>query len=363
VSVETILRIAIFIAGFLISAGTLFSAMETFVLPRSTQDFLTRSVFIGIRTIFSQLMKRAKTFAERDRILAFYAPVALLTLLPVWYLLILVGYMLMFWAVGEISWVEAFRDSGSSLLTLGFANINGLPQTILTFSEATLGLLLVALLIAYLPTIYSAFSRREAAVTLLEVRAGNPPTALEMIRRYHRIHGLDQLTDVWRNWEIWFADIEESHTSLPALVFFRSPLPEHSWVTAAAAVLDGAALMESSVEFPSDAQAALCIRAGYLALRHIGDFFSLSYDADPKRGDPISISRAEYDRVVAQLEESGIPIKADRETAWLDFTGWRVNYDRVLIALAELIMAPAAPWTGSRREDYQVPLVIGPSKN
>ena len=333
------------------------------MLPRSAQDFLTRSVFVGIRALFSQLMKRAKTFAERDRILAFYAPVALLTLLPVWYLLILLGYMFMFWAVGDISWAEAFRDSGSSLLTLGFANINGLPQTILTFSEATLGLLLVALLIAYLPTIYSAFSRREAAVTLLEVRAGDPPTAMEMIRRFHRIHGLDQLTNVWRNWEVWFADIEESHTSLPALVFFRSPLPQHSWVTAAAAVLDGAALMESSVEFPSDAQAALCIRAGYLALRHIANFFSIPYASDPKRGDPISISRAEYDRVVAQLEEAGIPIKTDRETAWLDFCGWRVNYDQVLLALAELIMAPASPWTGTRREDYQVPLVIGPSKN
>ncbi len=360
---ESVLRIAIFIFGLVISASTIFSAMETFVLPRSTQDFLTRFVFIGIRAIFSQLMKGTKTYKERDRILAFYAPEALLTLLPVWYILILIGYMLMFWAMGEISWVEAFRDSGSSLLTLGFASIQGLPQTILTFSEATLGLLLVALLIAYLPTIYSAFSRRESTVTLLEVRAGNPPSALEMIRRYYRIHGLDQLTEVWRNWEVWFADIEESHTSLPALVFFRSPQPDHSWVTAAAAVLNGAALMESTVQFRSDAQAALCIRAGYLAFRHIADNFSITYDPNPQRGDAISISRAEYDQAVAELENAGIPIKPDRETAWLDFTGWRVNYDKALLALAELTMAPPAPWTGTRREKYHGPLVIGHSKS
>ncbi len=359
---ESMLRIAILILGLVISASTIFSAMETFVLPRSTQDFLTRFVFIGIRAIFSRLMKGTKTYIERDRILAFYAPVALLTLLPVWYILILIGYMLMFWALGEITWVEAFRDSGSSLLTLGFASIQGLPQTILTFSEATLGLLLVALLIAYLPTIYSAFSRREATVTLLEVRAGNPPSALEMIRRYYRIQGLDQLTEVWRNWEVWFADIEESHTSLPALVFFRSPQPDHSWVTAAAAVLNGAALMESTVQFRSDAQAALCIRAGYLALRHIADNFTIAYDPNPQRGDAISISRAEYDLAVAELENAGIPIKPDRETAWLDFCGWRVNYDKVLLALAELTMAPPAPWTGTRGKKYHVPLVIGHSK-
>jgi hypothetical protein len=133
-------------------------------------------------------------------------------------------------------------------------------------------------------------------------------------------------------------------------------------VMAAAAVLDGAVLMESTVQFPSDAQAALCIRAGNLALRHIADFFSFPYDPDPQRGDPISISRSDYDRVVAELENAGIPIKLDRETAWMDFAGWWVNYDKVLLALAELTMAPPAPWTGKRSEKYQVPVVMGQPK-
>ena len=96
---------------------------------------------------------------------------------------------------------------------------------------------MVGLLIAYLPTMYSAFSRREQAVNMLEVRAGNPPNPYDMLSRFHRIHGLDKLAELWKNWEIWFADVEESHTTLPALVFFRSPLPEHSWVTAAGTVL------------------------------------------------------------------------------------------------------------------------------
>jgi hypothetical protein len=352
------MRIVTVPVGLFLVAGTLFSALQTFVVPRSTQDGLTRAVFIAVRAVFILLMKPVKTYNGRDRIMAFYAPAALLLLVPVWYTAILIGYMLIFWGLGVPTWFEAFRDSGSSLLTLGFAVIDGVPRSILAFSEAAIGLIMVALLIAYLPTIYAAFSRREVAVTLLEVRAGNPPSAGEMLKRYYRIHGLDRLTEVWLAWETWFADIEESHTSLPVLVFFRSPQPDHSWVTSAGAVLDAAALMQSSVEYPNDAQAALCIRAGFLALRRIADFFAVSYNPNPVRGDPISISREEYDQVVSDLEKTGIPIKSDREKAWLDFSGWRVNYDAVLLALARITMAPPAPWTGVREREYHLPEVF-----
>jgi hypothetical protein len=361
--VELILHIVVFTIGGSLVAGTLFSALQTFVVPRSTQDWLTRAVFLIVRAVFNVFMKPVKTYAGRDRIMAFYAPVALLLLVPTWYVMILSGYTLMFWGLGVPTLFDAFRDSGSSLLTLGFAVIEGFPRQTLSFSEAGIGLIMVALLIAYLPTIYSAFSRREAAVTLLEVRAGNPPSAAEMLRRYFRIHGPERLTDVWKIWEGWFADIEESHTSLPALVFFRSPQPDHSWVTSAGAVLDAAALMQSTVDFPYDAQASLCIRAGFLTLRRISDLFAILYDPNPKRGDPISISRAEYDLVVSELEKAGIPIKTDRDLAWLDFAGWRVNYDAVLIALAAITMAPPAPWTGTRELEYHLPKLLFGRKN
>lgn len=280
--------------------------------------------------------------------MAFYAPVTLLLLPPVWLVLVLIGYMAMFWSTGVPTWHDAFTTSGSSLLTLGFAPLDDLPRQMLAFSEATIGLGLVALLIAYLPTMYAAFSRREAAVTMLEVRAGSPPSAADMILRYHRIHGLDRLHETWATWEMWFADIEESHTSLAALVFFRSPQPEHSWVTAAGAVLDTASLVNSALDIPHDPQADLCIRAGYLALRHIADFFRIPYNADPKPDDPISVSRQEFDAVWDQLNEAGIRLKQDRDQAWRDFAGWRVNYDTVLLALAGLTMAPYAPWSSDR---------------
>ncbi|HLF27645.1 MAG TPA: hypothetical protein VJG32_15020 [Anaerolineae bacterium] len=341
-------RLIVFILGIAVVSATILSAIHTFVLPRSANVLITRIVFRTVRRVFELRLRRAQTYADRDRIMALYAPFGLLALPFAWLVLVLIGYMGMFRALGIGSWYEAFRTSGSSLLTLGFAAVDGLWLTMLAFSEAAIGLVLVALLIAYLPTMYAAFQRRETEVTKLEVRAGSPPSALEMIARFHRLHGFDGLGPLWATWETWFTDVEESHTSLAALVFFRSPQPEHSWVTAAGTVLDTAAMINSAIDTPRDIRADLCIRAGYLALRHIADFFRVPYNADPKPDDPISLSREEFEAACDDLAGRGIPLKPDRDRAWRDFAGWRVNYDTVLLALAALTMAPYAPWSSDR---------------
>ena len=284
--------------------------------------------------------------------MAFYAPISLLLLLPTWLTVVLIGYMGIFWSLGLRPWTEAFNVSGSSLLTLGFARGEGFWITALEFSEATIGLILVALLIAYLPTMYNAFSSREQAVTLLEVRAGSPPSAVEMLSRFHRIEKLADLAAFWEGWEAWFAALAESHTSLAALVFFRSPRVEASWVTASGAVLDGAALKWSVVDLPRDPQEALCIRAGFVALRQIADNFGISYVSTPQWPDNvISIERADFLQACDALAQQGVPLVPDLEQAWQDFAGWRVNYDAVLLALAKITMAPKAPWSTDLLED------------
>jgi hypothetical protein len=338
------LRVGVFLLSALLVLITLFSATRVFVLPRSANDRIARFVFLTLREIFNLRTRFSRTYSARDRIMALYAPVCLLVLLATWLALILAGYMGMFWALGANSPRAAFFVSGSSLFTLGFATVNDAITTVLTFSEAMVGLILVALLVSYLPTIYSAFARREAVVTLLEVRAGSPPTAVEMLLRYRRLKRSEELTGLWNTWEAWFADIDESHTSLGVLSFFRSPRPERSWVAAAGTILDTAALCASTLDMPRDPHQDLCLRAGYLALRHIAEFFRFRVPADPKPGDPISITREEYDAACARLEEGDIALKPDREQAWRDFAGWRVNYDTVLLALARLTMAPETPW-------------------
>ena len=351
-------RALAFLLGLVIVISTFISALRTFVLPRGAPDVLNRSVFIFVRRAFEFRTRRISSFLRRDRAMELYAPTTLIALLITWLLCVQAGYIFMYWAVDLLSWYDAFKLSGSSLLTLGFALTDNFLTTALVFSEASLGLVLVALLISYLPTIYSAFARREAAVTILEVRAGSPPSAVELIQRYYRLRRLDELGDLWTTWEAWFVDIEESHTSLAALSFFRSPQPHRSWVTAAGAVLDGAALTLSVVDIPRDSQADLCIRAGYLALRYIAAFFRISYDPHPASTDPISVTREEFDAAVDELAQVGVPLKSDREQAWRDFAGWRVNYDRVLVALAELTLAPVARWSSDRVLTDAPPVIL-----
>jgi hypothetical protein len=342
----------VFVFGAALVVATLGSAIRTVVLPRAIPARLGSVVFVTMRRLFQLRMRRVDTYEERDRIMAPYAPLSLFALAFTWLVIVFAGYTAMFWALGEGSVKEDLTSSGSALLTLGFERPDGLPTAVLAFTEAGIGLTLVALLITYLPSLYSAFSARESQVALLEVRAGGPPSGVAMIERFARINWVGGLSSVWERWERWFVDLEESHTSFPALVFFRSPQPQQSWVTAAGAVLDAAAL-HSSTLVEHDPDAMLCIRSGYIALRRIAGFFGIPYDPDPQPDGPISVTREEYDEAYDRLAAAGLELKGDRDQAWRDFVGWRVNYDQVLLALAGLVMAPYAPWSSDRSSRFR----------
>lgn len=343
-----VVRVIVFLLGCALVLSALLSAIRTFVVPRgAAPDGLTRSAFILMRYVF-ELPFRRTSILRRERALAYYAPVTLLTL-PIWWLAcVLLGYAAIYWALGVSSWDTALTTSRLSLLNLG-SNVSGIPGgTIVAFSETVFSLLLAAILVSYLPAIYSAFSQREQAVTGLETRAGTPPTPVKMLKRYHLIQGMDQISEVWTTWRAWFEMIEESHTALVPLVQYRSPQPKRSWVTAAGAVLDTASLVASTLDRPRDPRAELCIRAGYLCLRRVATPFGIPFNDDPAPTDPISVSRQEYDSVCDELAALGVPLKADREQSWRDFAGWRVNYDAVLIGLAVLTLAPPGVWSSDR---------------
>ncbi|HEV3473948.1 MAG TPA: hypothetical protein VG602_01070 [Actinomycetota bacterium] len=343
-----VVRVAVFLAGAALVVAVFGSALRTVVLPRGIPARITRVVFFGMRSLFRLRARPSLPYEQRDRIMALYAPFSLIILLLVWITTVLTGYSAMYWALGSRSIRDAIALSGSSVLTLGFGRPADLPTTVLVFTEAALGLILLAMLITYLPSIYAVFSRRENMVAGMDLRGGSPPSAVEILQRSWRVDQLKTLGTLWRRGEQWFLELMETHTSFPAVVFFRSPVPEHSWVTSAGAILDSASTLLSAVDRPQDPDAEYCLRAGYLALRRIAEFFRIPFDPNPGPEDPISILRDEFDEACDSLAAAGLPLRRDRDQAWRDFVSWRVNYDRVLIALAGLTMAPYAPWSSDR---------------
>jgi hypothetical protein len=346
--VEVAVEVAWFVAGLALVILVLDAAIRSLVLPRGEVVVLTRIIWVSTRRVFNLIARACKTYEGRDRVMALYAPLTLLVQPAVWLVMVLVGFMMMFHALDVSSWRVAFTESGSSLFTLGFVRPRDLPTTVLAFTEAAIGLGILALIIAYLPSTYTAFSRREVLVAKLSARAGTPPSAIEFLIRVHRIDELHELDAVWDEWQEWFAEVEETHTSQAPLVFFRSPRHDRSWVTAAGVALDAASFANSTVDIPWSPHAALCVRAGYSALRAIADFFYMPYDPDPQPTDPTSVAREEFDDACRQLTEAGVPLKPDLDQAWVDFNGWRVNYDAVLVGLAGLTVAPYALWSSDR---------------
>ena len=338
------LRIITGLGGTVLIITTLSAAIRSFVLPRNEVVRMNVWVFMVIRVFFDAAAKTANSYERRDRIMAHYAPVALVTLPVVWEALVSLGYTGMYWAVGEGTLLHCYQLSGSSLMTLGTIDEFSFFGGILTYSEATLGLLLLTLLLSYLPTIYQAFSRREATVASLELRAGTPPTAACLLSWLNHDGSVQNDDPQWAEWEKWFVEIEESHTSLPILSFFRSPQPGRSWVTSGGLILDTAALLFAAVDGPQPRQAQITFKAGCLALNRVYRFFDTKAGTAPtdllpesETADP---GRAEFDESCQLLADQGLKLCADRDTAWQQYREMRSRYAGAVQFLSRLLMAP-----------------------
>ena len=334
-----------FAVGIAAVAGTLASVVHSLVLPRSAGRGLSRRVPQVVWGLHFAVSRRLAHYADKDHILALAAPTSVLLLLLIWIAAVLVGYALILWPLGRLSFGGALEQSGSSMFTLGFAS-PGRPESIVVeFAAAGTGIVIVALHIAYLPALNAAFSRREALVTMLEARAGSPAWGFELLARHQLVGILDRLPSFYDDWERWAADVAESHTTYPVLAYFRSARPLDSWVTGVLAVLDSAALYLAISPSRAPSEARLCLRMGFTCLRDMADALGLSYDPDPSPDDPIALGYQEFADAVRDLRRIGFPVEQSAVAAWPQFRGWRVNYERIASQLARHLLAPPAPWT------------------
>lgn len=338
---STVWHLAAFLGGLAIVIATVLSAVRTIVMPHGRSANLTRFLFVTVRGVLSVRRLIPGSDGRHHEWQSLYAPLTLVLLPLVWITTSLAGFTLIFWSLGIDDLKQAFKFAGSAMLTVGFADTDQLSLLIATFAAAGITISLFALLlVTYLPTMYQAYSARETALAALETFAGEPADPAELLIRHHRIGALDRLDQLWTEWQGHFFELRETHTALPAVALFRSSTPERHWVRSAEALLDAAALWNSACIEDEDPEASLCIRAGALALADIARFFRVEIPHTHTKGDPISIEREHFDNLIARLEHVGVPLVPDRDEAWADWAGWRVNYDLSVIALSELTSAP-----------------------
>jgi hypothetical protein len=332
-------------------AAVLASMLRTVVLPRGVPARLARIAFLAVYWLLRLRLRLTgrSDYATRDRIFAVEAPLGLFAQLTTWAVLIWLLFAAVFWsligaAVDGRTISRALELSGSSMLTLGFDSPGALPRQLAAFAAAGVGLTLLALVIAYLPTVYGAFSRREELITKLAVRVGVPPSGPALLSSSWELGRFDQLEEVWNGWEDWFIELGESHTTFPQLSFFRSPHPTNHWVLASETVLDGAALVMTACDVPRQSRSELSLRAGIHALISIADFLGIPH-RPPEPDAEILLSKEKFDDAFSHLQNIGVPMRDDREAAWLAFRAVRARYEPLLAVLGRMTDAPRSVWS------------------
>jgi hypothetical protein len=350
------------VVGVLLVATSAGSVIGTLIVPRSVASWLTKQIDRLVSAAFVLVTKHIDDYRRRDRVLAAHAATLLLAQLLGWLGMFFIGFSLIFWPLVHGGITDAFATAGPALWEIGNDRARtGLEQAVLDVASL-FGIVTVTLQIAYLPTLYSEFNRRENAVALLNARAGVPTWGPELLARTHYALGsgvstINTLPDLYAEWERWAADVAESHTTYLPLVWFRSPRAKSSWVTSLLAVLDSAALMLSlAPEQAPVVPARLCIRAGFICFNEIARAMGFPIPDEPDVDRGISLSYEDFLDAIARMEQVEFRIERKAEEAWPDFVGWRVNYEAAAYAIAKAVDAVPALWSGPRRDPSTRPM-------
>ncbi len=340
----------LFALGLVIVVITAANVVFTLVLPRRPAGIERLSLVVNriVRMAFLAVSRAGRRYEVKDALLAPAAPVALLAQLVVWLGFFVLGYACMLERTTH-TFSAAFTQAAVALFSVGTSHAGGPPSRWLDIAAGATWAIVVTLQIAYLPSLYDAFNRREALVAMLESRAGLPAWGPEVLARHQLVGIVDALPNFYAQWEQWAADLAESHTTYPVLLLFRSPEPWYSWVVGLLAVLDGAAMHLALSPDGASSQARLCLRMGFTALNRIAKTLGWHVDPDPNPEGPITLTFEEFEEAVHMLAEIGFPMELSAEDAWPNFRGWRVNYETNAYRLADRVMAPPAPWSGPRR--------------
>lgn len=356
------MRIFAVIIGVLLILVVLWETFETIVLPRRvTRQFrLTRLFYRSTWRPWAAVAAMRGSKKKRDSMLSYYGPLSLLLLLALWAVTLVVGFGLLHFGLQDklagalfaSDFGNALYLSGTTLFTLGLGDIqpaSGMGRFI-TVLEAGIGFGFLALVIGYLPVLYQAFSRREVTISLLDARAGSPPTAYEMLRRQSGVHGMEALTELLQDWELWSADLMESHLSYPALAYFRSQHDNQSWIASLTAILDVCALAMVGLEGMCQYQARMTFAIARHALVDLSQVFKAPPDKDATLN---RLPPEELDEMRKRLHAAGF-VLADSAAAAEELRRLRALYEPFAFSLARYLRLELPPWIkGAGKDNWQ----------
>ena len=351
------LTIAVGIAIIVVSTGF---AIRTFMVPSGAPPLINRLIFRFTQTVFTAITSPIRSEARRHGVLSLFAPISLLAVLAAILGLIGLGYMVAFYGAGIRPIIRAFLFSASALSTLGFESPgNNVWVIVLSAAEALTVATIVALLIGYLPTIYSSYQDREQAVTSLDSLTGASPDGVKVIDAYVRAFGPAKLGELWQEWLGWFDDLGSAGSTLSGELYLRSSRWDRSWISAAGAVLDAAALTDATIDLATDPAADRLVRNGSSALRQVLEPLRLQCPTEPTWPQTsINVTQDEFEEAYDHFQGAGLPMKPDKAAAWKTFAQHRVQYECALMTLIRLKKPPrGARWTTDRDEAAK-PLAI-----
>jgi hypothetical protein len=348
------MKIFAVVAGLILIAVVLWEAFEAVVLPRMVaRPFRLTRLFYRVTWGSWSALARMLRPRRREAFVSYFGPLSLLLLLALWAVGLVTGFGLLEWVAGvtispsEIPGVgHALYYSGTTFFTLGLGDIAPLTHLgkFITVAEAGTGFGFLALVIGYVPVIYQGFSRREVAISLLDARAGSPPSAGELLRRHADSYGQQELSKLLRDWERWSAELLESHLSYPILAYFRSQHSNQSWLAALAAVLDSSAVVRIGLEGACKRQAELTFAMARHAVVDLAQVFS----TPPRKPAVDRLPPDQFEALVRYLDASGLRLR-DPETAERRLADLRALYEPYIHSLSVYLRLPLPSWTPQAR--------------
>jgi hypothetical protein len=347
--------------GIALIITVLWEAFETIILPRRVRRRfrLTRLFYRGTWIPWSKLVHAIRSKQRKETLLGFFGPLSLIGLLALWAAFLVLGFALLHYGMGSHvraadgmppSFATDLYVSGTNFFTLGLGDV--IPLTwaarALTVLQAGMGFAFLAIVIGYLPVIYQAFSRREVIISMLDARAGSPPTAAELLRRHAQDHSLDGLGALLRDWEQWSAELLESHLSYPVLAYYRSQHDNQSWLGALTTILDASALIMAGLKGQSTSQARLT----FAIARHTVVDLSQVFQTPPRHHGRKRLDAEDLERLHAALRAAGIE---PDDPGGQRLAHFRQMYEPYVEALALYLQMRLPPWVvaSSQKDNWQ----------